>query len=64
MVSRNPLVLGMQGWISTYFNKVCTTNINLYIKVEEDNFLIVVIYVDLIIFGGDDGVCKKFAEEM
>lgn len=44
--------------------KKCATNSNLYFKVEGDKLLIVVVYVDDIIFGGEDDVCRKFAKEM
>lgn len=40
-----------------------TIDSNLYFKVEKEKFFIVV-YVDGIIFGGDDDMFKKFAEEM
>lgn len=41
-----------------------TINSNLYFKVEEDKNLIVVVYVDDTIFGGDDSVCRRFAKDM
>lgn len=37
---------------------------NIYLKVEGDQILILVVYVDEIIFGGNEEICKKFAEEM
>jgi len=39
-----------------------TTDSNLYIKIKDEQILIVV-YVDDIIFGGNDEMCKKFAKE-
>lgn len=45
------------------FQKGSTDN-NLYFKVELDKILIVVVYVDDIIFGRNDGMCKKFVGEM
>lgn len=41
-----------------------TKNNNLYFKVESAKLLIVVVYIDDIIFGADKYVCKKFVEEM
>lgn len=45
------------------FNKDSIDN-NLYFKVEGNKILIVVVYVDDIIFRGNEGMCKRFAEEM
>lgn len=41
-----------------------STNNNLCFKVESSKILIVIVYVDDIIFGGNDDMCKKFASEM
>lgn len=41
-----------------------TTNSNVYFKVKSGKLLIVVVYVDDSIFGGDEYVLKKFAKEM
>lgn len=49
--------------IQQKFNKG-TTNNSLYFKIEGDKLLIVIIYVDDIIFGGDYSLCKEFAKEM
>jgi hypothetical protein len=45
------------------FNKGIADS-NLYFKIDHDDILIVEVFVDDIIFGGSDGLCKKFAEEM
>lgn len=45
------------------FNKG-TTNKNIYIEIEADKILIVVVYVDDIIFDGNETMCKFFVEEM
>jgi len=37
---------------------------NLYIKVRKDQILIVEVYVDDIIFSGNEGMCKDFTNEM
>lgn len=37
---------------------------NIYFNVEGIKLLIIVVYVDDIIFGGSDGLCKEFAKEM
>jgi len=41
-----------------------TVDNNLYFKINDDQILIVVVFVDDIIFGGNEGMCKKFVEEM
>lgn len=41
-----------------------TTDSKLYIKSENDKLLIVVVYVDDIIFGGSDKMCKFFSMNM
>lgn len=41
-----------------------TTNRNLYFKVGGEKILIIVVYVDDIIFGGNEDMCKKFLEEI
>lgn len=64
---RKPPKLGMLGWISTCCRKILekgTANNNLYFKVQGDKLLIVVVYVDDIIFGGDDNMCNRFVIEM
>ena len=40
------------------------TNSNLYWKEIDDGLMILVIFVDDIIFGGNDEESKKFAEEI
>ena len=42
----------------------CTTYSNLYLKEFENGLLIIVIFVDDIIFRGNDEASDKFAEEM
>lgn len=37
---------------------------NLYFKVQGNKMLIIIVYVDDIIFGGNESMCKRFAEEM
>lgn len=37
---------------------------NIYFKAEENDILIVVVYVDDIMFKGNDGMCKKFVDEI
>ena len=37
---------------------------NLYYKVTNDDILIMEIFVDDIIFGGEDGLCKEFSLKM
>ena len=39
-------------------------NSNLYLKEIENDFLIIVIFFDDIIFGGNDKVSDKFSEQM
>jgi len=56
-----PLGHGMQGWISTYKG---TADSNLYFKINGDQILIVEVFVDDIIFGGNEGMCMKFVGEM
>jgi len=56
------------AWLDRYllhqgFNKG-TADSNLYIKVGEDQFLIVEVYLDDIIFGGNEVMCKNFVDEM
>lgn len=41
-----------------------TIDSNLYFKINGDKLLIVIVYVDDIIFGGDDSFCKEFSKEM
>jgi hypothetical protein len=42
-----------------------STDINLYIKVSQDNILLIDVYVDDIIFGSDDDrLSQKFAKDM
>lgn len=41
-----------------------TTDSNFYFKAENGKLLILIVYVDDIIFGGDEDVCKKIAKEM
>lgn len=40
-----------------------TMDSNLYFNVDEDKFFIVIVYVDDIIFGVNDDLCKEFAKE-
>jgi len=42
------------------FNKG-TANSNLYFKIDHENILIIEVFVDDIIFGGRDNMCKTFA---
>lgn len=37
---------------------------NLYFKIDNDNILIVEVFVDDIIFGRDDDLCKKFVDDI
>lgn len=37
---------------------------NLYYKVTNDDILVIEVFVDDIIFGGEDGLCKDFANKM
>lgn len=37
---------------------------NLYYKVTNDDILVIEIFVDDINFGGEDGLCKDFANKM
>lgn len=37
---------------------------NLYFKIDGDKLLIIIVYVDNIIFEGNDSLCKEFAKEM
>jgi hypothetical protein len=39
-------------------------NSNLYFKTNHDNILIFEVFVDDIIFGGNDSLCKIFVDEM
>lgn len=41
-----------------------TTNNNIDLKIDEDKLLIFIVYVDDIIFRGNDSLCKEFAKEM
>jgi len=41
-----------------------TYDSNLYFKINDNQILIVVVFVDDIIFGGNEGMCIKFAGEM
>lgn len=41
-----------------------STDSNLYFKTNSRKILIVVYYVDDIIFGGNEGMCIKFSNEM
>ena len=41
-----------------------TTNSNLYLKEIKDGLLIIIVFVDDIIFGGDDEASNKFLEDM
>lgn len=41
-----------------------TVDSNLYFKVDNDNILIVEVFVDDIIFGGDDDLSMKFADDI
>jgi len=45
------------------FNKG-TADSNLYFKIDHENILIVEVFVDDIIFGGKDSMCKTFANQM
>ena len=45
------------------FNKG-TVDCNLYFKIDHDKDLIVEVFVDDIIFGGDDSLCMNFANEI
>lgn len=45
------------------FNKG-TADSNLYFKIDNDNILIVEVFVHDIIFGGNDGLCKNLADDM
>jgi hypothetical protein len=56
--ARLDIYLTQQG-----FNKG-SSNSNLYFRIEGKIILIVVVYVDDIIFSGNEGMCKIFAEEM
>jgi hypothetical protein len=40
------------------------TNNNLYLRTNEKGIFIIEVFVDDIIFGGNDDLCKKFLEEM
>lgn len=57
----------MRGWTSIWkkigFFKGTTDN-NLYLKEIENVLLIIVIFVDDIIFGGNDEASDKFYDEM
>lgn len=37
---------------------------NIYSKIHGDKFLIVIVYIDYIIFGGDDSLGKEFSKEI
>lgn len=54
--------------LDTYLMKLgfCkgTVDSNLYFKVENDNILIVEVFMDDIIFGGDDDLSMKFVDDM
>lgn len=41
-----------------------TTNSNFYFKIDGDKLLIVIVYVDDIIFKGNDNFCIEFSKEM
>ena len=41
-----------------------TADPNLYLKITENSLLIIVIFVDDMIFGGNDEASDKFVEEM
>lgn len=65
MDSSKHLGLGMLDWIDICYKKTSRKELETTIfKVEDIKLLIVVVYVNDIIFGGSNGLCKEFAKEM
>ena len=66
MVSSKPLDLGIQHFTNAYNNKISgVVDNNLYMKVEKENIIIIVVYVHDIIFRGDtNNLSQRVAEDM